>query len=106
MSNVTRVKLADRIERQVEERGLEIELSDGTTVYVAPPELWTAEQREVAKNLDGTRDERAEQVARAALGDEAWERFVADGGTPSLFDLMVNEKWAAPAGESQGSSTS
>lgn len=99
---ITRIKLADRIERQVEQRGVEIELSDGTVLYVDPPELWSTQIREAAKDKKLTR----EGFAKVLVGDEDWDKFVEDGGTVDLFDMIVRERWDASTGESSGSSTS
>ena len=99
---VARVKLADRIERQITTRGIEIEVSDGTAVLIPPPELWDDTARSAAANPKTT----SEDFAKVLMGADQWAKFLADGGTPRLFDMIVREHWDASAGESSGSSTS
>lgn len=92
---VARVRLVDRIERQITTRGIEIEVSDGTAVLIEPPELWSDEVREAASDPEIG----SEGFAKVLMGQEQWDKFVADGGTPRLFDMIVREHWDASAGE-------
>ena len=92
---VERVKLSDRIERQIATRGIEIETDDGTVVLIPPPELWSDEVRVVASNPETT----SEEFARVLMGEDQWAKFIDDGGTPRLFDMIVREHWDASTGE-------
>lgn len=97
-----RLKLADEMERLAADHSLEVELNDGSTITIPPPELWPDESREVY--VDPTKDDR--DFGRAILGNEAWERFVANGGTGPLMAHLITQRYQMTLGESSASSTS
>lgn len=97
-----RLNLGDEVERLKVERGLEVELSDGSTITIPPPELWPDESRAIFKDKDKTdRD-----LAIVLWGEDGWERFVADGGTESLFAHLLAKRYQLTTGESSASSSS
>ena len=85
--------LSEFIERRVEEDGIEIELSDGTSVTIPPAELWPDE---AAAAIDANDDE---ALARAIMGDEAFDRFRADGGGWRLLNAFIRDAKGVDAGE-------
>lgn len=92
-----RYNLADFKERK-REAGVEVELSDGSTILIPPPELWP----------DGTEQlDDAAVMAKAIVGDEAFVRFTADGGTGLLLmGIVKDSQGGTDPGESPASSDS
>ena len=97
-----KLKLADEVERLSDEFSIEVELADGSTIVIPPAEVWPDAARDVY--LDPKKDDR--DLGRAILGDEAWDRFAADGGTGSMFAHLLVKRHDLTVGESSASSSS
>ena len=99
MSGRTRIKLSEFRERK-SEGAVEIELDDGKTVTVPPPELWPDDviTKAAANDIVG--------ASRGLLGPEAWDEFTAAGGTATMVLAMVMEAHGISLGEFLASSTS
>lgn len=93
---MAKYNLAEFVERKNTELGIDIDLSDGSTVRVPAPECWP----------DMRAIEDLNECARLILGDEQWARFTADGGTYKLLDSILADAKGAGAGESSASSES
>lgn len=90
-----RVVLSEFRDERVKDASIEIELSDGSTVTVPPPECWPDK---LPRGIVA--------VAMAVLGDEQWGRYAADGGTAKMLDKIITDAQGATAGESPASTGS
>lgn len=86
MTELVHVDLGDYAEKIEAEGSLDVRLADGSTIRIRPPELWPDE----ADALIDARD--AEAAFRAILGDESYDRFMADprGSHKMLNRLILN----------------
>lgn len=105
----TRVNLADYKERKADEGSIDVDLPDGTTFRIPPPELWPdlvtlRIQAEQASPSDAPYTH--EQMARDIVGTEEFDHFVAQGGTATLFHMLLKEEHGLEPGESSASSSS
>lgn len=98
-----KVRLSEFIERKRNEGSMEIDLDDGgDPIILDAPELWPDEFRKIAADKKATDAD----LAKVLLGEEAWERFIAAGGTQGLFTSLLHERHNLTLGESPASSTS
>lgn len=89
-----RIKLSEFKERKLAD-AVEIDYGDGVLV-VPPPELWSDETREVpAGDIVA--------LARAIVGADAYEAFVAAGGSASMLNAIIEEENGTTTGESSAS---
>lgn len=101
MSGPHRVVLADFKAKKRDEGAIDIELENGTTVRVDPPELWPDEAQKLGRAGDD------EGAAVALLGgQDQYDEFVAGGGTAMLLWSIVKDVHGLNAGESGASSSS
>jgi hypothetical protein len=102
MSDIPKIKLSDLVERKRTEGAIEIELSDGSSLQVDPPELWSDKARKIAADPKST----DEDLGKELFGAEQWKKFLADGGGVGMFVVILQERFNMTAGESQASSSS
>lgn len=98
---MARINLNEYIERKREEKSIEIELPDGSTVVMPPAELWS----DAARAVLGDPTRRAEAI-RLLLGDEQADRFTAAGGSFAILNGIYMEQQGIETGEAPASSTS
>lgn len=110
------MKLHAYLEQRLEALGyapkLEFELSDGSTVELAHPWLWSKETQDAydgavpARSKGKTVEPVNVRRARAALGDDQYRRFAADGGNENhvvlAIDLMQRREETAASQGSAG----
>lgn len=99
------LKLGEVRERLAEKGSVNIELGDGTTLTIPPPELWSEKCRDIIKDQRLGKADDAD-LAREMWGAANWKKFVADGGTTALFSHLLIERFQMTTGESAASSTS
>ncbi len=99
------IKLSDYKERKAEEGAIYVDLDDGSTFRIPPPDVWPDEfYKKVRTDDDFAKDEEAQ--ARMLVGDDDFDRFLANGGTVRLFHSLVTDDHGADVGESQPSPNS
>ena len=85
-----RVKASEYGEQQLEALGyparMEFELEDGSVVELAHPWLWDDDVQAAYEEAKTTGE-----IARAVLGDEEHQRFIAGGGRSSQIALAIGE---------------
>ena len=81
--NRPRVNLTDYLDKKGSEGGFDIDLPDGSSIAIPPPEVWP---EEVANA--GQEDVKA--IAKALLGDR-YDEFIAAGGSSFALASMVQE---------------
>lgn len=96
-----KVKLSDYKERKQDEGAVDVELDDGSTFRIPPPELWPDSFAKGLKNEEFRND--AEAQARMIVGDDEFDRFIAGGGTTMLFHSLLKEEHGIEVGESEPS---
>lgn len=80
-----KVVLHEYKEKALKEKSIEIELSDGSSVFMLPPQLWDDSFREVA--LSGQGDEVL--AIKLLDGEDNYKRFKDDGGTTMILMSLV-----------------
>lgn len=98
--HVHRVKLTDFKAKKADEGAVEIEADDGEIYRIDAPEVWSDEIAELAQSEDQV------AVARALIGEDRYDAFVAAGGTAMLVMAIVSEAHGIQPGESSASSRS
>lgn len=89
----TRIKLSDFKERKELEGAIDVETDDGQVFRIPPPEIWPDEVSALARVQD------VPGMARAILGDEKFEAFIAAGGTATLLNAIYADVHGADAGK-------
>jgi hypothetical protein len=92
-----RVKAREYGEQQIEALGfparMEFELEDGSVVELMHPWLWDDEAQSAYDAIQNEQDQSGEsrviRIARAVLGEEDHQRFVAGGGKSSQILLAI-----------------
>jgi len=98
------VVLADYKERKADEGAIDIVLSDGSTFRIPPPELWPdVVVSRVQVERAGGAAYGLDEMARGIVGDDEFDRFVADGGTSTLFHSILKDEHNLDPGESSAS---
>lgn len=91
---MSKVVLAEYKEKQLKEKSVEIELSDGSSVFMLPPQLWDDSFIQIAK------DEGDQVLAEKLLGGaENYKRFVDDGGTSMILMSLIAETMGTDLGK-------
>ena len=72
MTELVTVNLGDYAAKIEAEGALDIHLADGSTVRIPPPALWPDEADDLLQKGD------SEGTYRSILGDDGYERFMAD----------------------------
>lgn len=94
-----KVNLHDYREQRRQEAGVELDLGDGRIVWLDPPDLWPDEVAEMAQRGENI------SIAKALLGDDDYEAFIAAGGTAGLIAMLVADAQGVSLGESAASSS-
>lgn len=94
------VNLADFKAKRRDEGAIDVVAEDGNTYRIDPPELWPDEASERAEAGDLV------AAARAVMGAEQYEAWVAAGGTASLVMAIIADEHGVTVGESPASSSS
>lgn len=89
------VRLSEFRERRLEDDGLRVEMADGTSFVVPPPDLWP----EDVVGMSG------EELIKALVGDH-WMQFVAEGGTAALLNRIWADREQIDMGEPSASQPS
>lgn len=97
------VTLDDYKEKKADEGAIDVKLRDGTTFRIPPPELWPDEATRDAQEARRTGDLDLERSARLIVGDKEFDRFVANGGSATLFHSLLTDEHQAATGESSAS---
>lgn len=96
-----RVVLKDWMGKKRDEGAIEIELDDGSTVRIDPPQLWPEEATKAAANDDTS------ALAMLVLGGpEEFRKFCNSGGNATMIMAIFGEVHGTDPGESSASSTS
>jgi hypothetical protein len=86
--NPLRVKASEYGGQQLEALGyaprMEFELNDGSVVELVHPWLWSDEVQEAYQASETSRE-----IARAVLGPDDHERFIAGGGKSNQIALAI-----------------
>lgn len=98
--HVHQVKLSDFKAKKADEGAIEIEVDDGTIFKIEPPELWSDEITTMSQNDDNI------GVARALIGPDRYDAFVAAGGNAMLLMAIIGEAHGITVGESKPSPSS
>lgn len=87
MTELVVVNLGDYRERIEAAGSLDVHLADGTSVRIPPPDLWPDGVDELIRSKD------VEGAYRAVLGDEPYERFMADPhGSHRILDRLFADR--------------
>lgn len=65
--------------------GLDVNVGNGVTMYVPPPQLWTDTV------LSAQREDDLVGAARALVGDDDYTAFVAAGGSAAVLMAIVED---------------
>lgn len=68
---------------------IRLDVGDGDVIEIPPYHLWPEPQK----------DETNESYTRRVIGDDAWERFTAAGGTYHQLDRIMRQSLGAASGE-------
>lgn len=94
-----KVNLHDFLERRRQEAGVELDLGNGRSVILDPPDLWPDEVAEMAQRGENV------AIAQALLSDDDYKAFLAAGGTAGVIAMLVAEAQGVNLGESAASSS-
>lgn len=89
----TKVNLADFKERKENEGAIDIEMPDGQTFRIPPPELWPDEVADYAEKREIV------AMAEAILGAERFAEFKTAGGSATIINAIFAEHHGADAGK-------
>ncbi len=99
-----RFNLKDYKERKADEGAIDVELWDGHVMRIPPPELWPDEIGErIQAERDGGEKFPPNAMAAAIVGADELDRFIADGGTVTLFMTFMKDGHQLDVGESSAS---
>lgn len=88
---IRKIKLSDYKKKKKDEGGIEIELDNGETIRIDPPEIWDDEVLAAAKDDD------IEACRLLVGGPEMYELFKASGGSAAtLLSMLQDEHGATP----------
>ena len=80
-----KVVLHEYKEKALKENSIEIELSDGSSVFMLPPQLWDSSFTEAATS--GAGDEAL--CIKLLGGEENYKKFVDDGGSSMILMSLL-----------------
>lgn len=91
---MSKVVLAEYKEKMLREKSVEIGLSDGSSIFMLPPQLWDDSFIQIAK------DEGDQALAEKLLGGpENYKRFIDDGGTSMILMSLIAETMGTDLGK-------
>lgn len=82
-----KVVLNEYKEKAFKEKAIEIELSDGSSVFMLPMQLWDDSFRDVATSENGDK----ELCVRLLGGEDNYKRFIDNGGTSMILMSLLAE---------------
>lgn len=89
------IKFSDYRERVIDADSIDVEMPDGSTITIPPPEAWP-----------GKMPRSDEASAKLILGDDGWKRWLDAGGNVRLLFRVIAERHKLDVGESGASSSS
>lgn len=94
-----RYNLAEFVETKRREDGIPVDLSDGSAIIIPPGILWPEEA------FTAMRTGNMAETTRLFLGDDQYDRLLADGGNWRIIDAIIRDHEGVDVGGSSASST-